>query len=137
MADGGGKGEQLLLGEASGDPSTADQPLSVTASEFHDCDHDEVVVAAPTRVHLHISPADKRAAQDGHRNGAARPAPAELPLLLTAAQVEAALQLGRTRTYELLRSGEIPVRRVGRLIRVSRLALEQWIAQTEDVPGEG
>jgi excisionase family DNA binding protein len=52
------------------------------------------------------------------------------PMLLTVRQVEAALQLGRTRTYELLRSGEIPVRRIGRLIRVSRSALEEWIAQT-------
>jgi excisionase family DNA binding protein len=51
------------------------------------------------------------------------------PMLLTVHQVEAALQLGRTRTYELLRSGEIPVRRIGRLIRVSRSALEEWIVQ--------
>jgi excisionase family DNA binding protein len=51
------------------------------------------------------------------------------PLLLTVRQVEAALQLGRTRTYELLRSGQLPTLRVGRLIRVSRVALEEWIAQ--------
>lgn len=50
-------------------------------------------------------------------------------MLLTVAQVEAALQLGRTRTYELLRSRKIPVR-VGRLIRVSRPALDAWIAQS-------
>lgn len=53
----------------------------------------------------------------------------EPPLVLTVAQLEDALQLGRTRTYELIRSGEIPVLRVGRLIRVSRAALEQWIAE--------
>ncbi len=58
-------------------------------------------------------------------------------MLLTVAQVEAALQLGRTRTYELLRSGEIPVRRVGRLIRVSRLALEEWVAKLEDSSCQG
>ncbi|PZR83454.1 MAG: hypothetical protein DLM65_01945 [Candidatus Aeolococcus gillhamiae] len=51
------------------------------------------------------------------------------PLLLTVRQVEAALQLGRTRTYELLRSGQLPTLRVGRLIRVSRVALEEWIAR--------
>jgi excisionase family DNA binding protein len=51
------------------------------------------------------------------------------PLLLTVRQVEAALQLGRTRTYELLRSGQLPTLRVGRLIRVSRVALEDWIAR--------
>jgi excisionase family DNA binding protein len=51
------------------------------------------------------------------------------PMLLTVRQVESALQLGRTRTYELLRSGRLPMLRVGRLIRVSRVALEEWIAQ--------
>jgi excisionase family DNA binding protein len=51
------------------------------------------------------------------------------PMLLTVRQVETALQLGRTRTYELLRSGQLPMLRVGRLIRVSRVALEEWIAQ--------
>ena len=50
-------------------------------------------------------------------------------MLLTAKEVEAALQLGRTRTYQLLRSGEIPVLRVGRVLRISRLALEQWVAE--------
>jgi excisionase family DNA binding protein len=50
------------------------------------------------------------------------------PMLLTVRQVEATLQLGRTRTYELLRSGQLPMLRVGRLIRVSRIALEEWIA---------
>lgn len=55
--------------------------------------------------------------------------PSTPPLLLTVRQVEAALQLGRTRTYELLRSGQLPTLRVGRLIRVSRVALEEWIAR--------
>ena len=50
-------------------------------------------------------------------------------MLLTVRQVEAALQLGRTRTYELLRSGQLPMLRLGRLMRVSRVALEDWIAQ--------
>jgi predicted DNA-binding transcriptional regulator AlpA len=45
------------------------------------------------------------------------------PMLLTLRQVEAALQLGRTRTYELLRSGQLP------MLRVSGIALEEWIAQ--------
>lgn len=49
------------------------------------------------------------------------------PMLLTVREVEVALQLGRTRTYELLRSGQLPMLRVGRLIRVSRVALEEWI----------
>ena len=66
----------------------------------------------------------------GDSNAAASSSPA--PILLTVRQVEATLQLGRTRTYELLRSGEIPVRRIGRLIRVSRLALEEWAARSEE-----
>jgi excisionase family DNA binding protein len=56
------------------------------------------------------------------------------PMLLTVRQVEAALQLGRTRTYELLRSGQLPALRVGRLIRVSRVALEEWIARQVAAP---
>ena len=48
-------------------------------------------------------------------------------MLLTVRDVEAELQLGRTRTYELLRSGEIPVIRIGRVLRVPRDALHRWI----------
>jgi len=54
------------------------------------------------------------------------------PMLLTARDVEAELQLGRTRTYELLRSGEIPVIRVGRVLRVPRDALRRWIENQAD-----
>jgi excisionase family DNA binding protein len=49
------------------------------------------------------------------------------PMLLTVRDVEAELQLGRTRTYELLRSGVIPVVRVGRVLRVPRDGLRRWI----------
>lgn len=49
------------------------------------------------------------------------------PMLLTPREVEDALKLGRTKTHQLLRSGELPSLRVGRSIRVSRSALEQWI----------
>jgi excisionase family DNA binding protein len=52
---------------------------------------------------------------------------ATLPALLTAHDLEGVLRLGRTRVYELLRSGELPVIRVGRNIRVSRDALRRWI----------
>jgi excisionase family DNA binding protein len=48
-------------------------------------------------------------------------------MLLTVRNVEAELQLGRTRTYELLRSGEIPIIRIGRVLRVPRDALQRWI----------
>jgi len=55
------------------------------------------------------------------------PASARVPMLLTVRDVEAELQLGRTRTYELLRSGSIPVIRVGRAVRVPRDALRRWV----------
>ncbi len=51
------------------------------------------------------------------------------PMLLTVRDVEAELQLGRTRTYELLRSGSIPVIRVGRALRVPRDALRRWVEE--------
>jgi excisionase family DNA binding protein len=64
----------------------------------------------------------------------AAPTPVEIlpgstrtPMLLTVRDVEAELQLGRTRTYELLRSGSIPVIRVGRALRVPRDALRRWV----------
>lgn len=64
----------------------------------------------------------------------AAPTPVEIPpgstrtpMLLTVRDVEAELQLGRTRTYELLRSGSIPVIRVGRALRVRRDALRHWV----------
>jgi excisionase family DNA binding protein len=55
------------------------------------------------------------------------PATTRAPMLLTVRDVEAELQLGRTRTYELLRSGSIPVIRVGRALRVPRDALRRWV----------
>lgn len=59
-------------------------------------------------------------------DGVPKPA-ARGTMLLTVRDVEAELQLGRTRTYELLRSGEIPVIRIGRVLRVPREALHRWI----------
>lgn len=57
------------------------------------------------------------------------PASSRVPMLLTVRDVEAELQLGRTRTYELLRSGSIPVIRVGRAVRVPRDALRRWVEE--------
>ena len=49
-------------------------------------------------------------------------------LLLTVAEVELELRLGRTRVYQLLRSGEIPSVRVSaRAIRVTREDLLRWV----------
>ncbi len=69
---------------------------------------------------------------EGHATAAATAAPGRrgdgFAMLLTPREVEAELRLGRTRTYQLLRSGEIPSLRVGRAIRVPRAALERWIS---------
>jgi excisionase family DNA binding protein len=48
-------------------------------------------------------------------------------MLLTVKDLEVELQLGRTRTYELVRSGRIPVMRIGRAVRIPRDALRLWI----------
>jgi excisionase family DNA binding protein len=55
--------------------------------------------------------------------------PAPMSMLLTVRDVAVALRLGRTRTYALLRSGEIPVIRVGRAVRVPRDGLRRWIEE--------
>jgi excisionase family DNA binding protein len=52
---------------------------------------------------------------------------------LTTSDVASMLGLGRTRTYELLRS-EIPSYRIGRVIRVSRRDLEAWLQTNKTTP---
>jgi excisionase family DNA binding protein len=48
-------------------------------------------------------------------------------LLLRAEEVGHLLGIGRSKVYELIAVGELPVVRVGRSLRVNRLALERWI----------
>jgi excisionase family DNA binding protein len=55
------------------------------------------------------------------------------PMLLTVKDVEDELQLGRTRTYELVRSGELPVVRIGRAVRVPRDSLRRWIEERASI----
>lgn len=50
-------------------------------------------------------------------------------LLLKPAEVAATLGIGRSKVYEMLRTGEIPSLRIGKAIRVSRKALEKWVAE--------
>ena len=50
-----------------------------------------------------------------------------LPLLLTVSEVSAALGLGRNSTYQLLRSGKLKSIRVGKLIKIPRAALEDYL----------
>ena len=53
------------------------------------------------------------------------------PMLLRAEDVSKLLSLGRSTVFQLLASGELPVVRIGRAVRVRRADLEPWIeAQT-------
>jgi excisionase family DNA binding protein len=47
--------------------------------------------------------------------------------LLTVEQVQELLKVGRTFAYALVRSGELPSYRVGRLIRIRRRDVERWL----------
>lgn len=50
-------------------------------------------------------------------------------LLLTVEEAARHLGIGRTLAWQLVRKGEPPVVRLGRCVRVSRQALEEWIAR--------
>ena len=54
-------------------------------------------------------------------------------LLLTVAEAARLLRIGRGLCYELIARGELPAVRLGRVIRVPRFALEQWIARQASV----
>jgi excisionase family DNA binding protein len=56
--------------------------------------------------------------------------------LLTVEEAAAVLRIGRNMCYELIRQGQIPHVRLGRLIRVPRFGLESWIAQQSGLPAE-
>jgi len=51
------------------------------------------------------------------------------PLLLRITEVATMLGLGRTKVCALVRTGELPVVRIGRSVRVPRDALQDWIWQ--------
>ena len=46
---------------------------------------------------------------------------------LTLAEVQRVLDLGRTKTYELVAAGEIPAVKIGRVLRVNREELDRWL----------
>ena len=50
-------------------------------------------------------------------------------LLLRIPEVAKALGLGRTKIYELIDAGELPVIHVGRAVRVSVTALQKWVEE--------
>lgn len=53
----------------------------------------------------------------------------ERPLLLRGGEVAELLGIGRSTAFELMASGELPVVRIGRAVRVPRYALRRWIEQ--------
>ena len=52
-------------------------------------------------------------------------------LLLRIPEAAKALGLGRTKIYELITAGELPVIRVGRAVRVSVSALQKWVEKQD------
>jgi len=48
-------------------------------------------------------------------------------VLLRAEEVGHILGIGRWKVYELMTTGDLPAVRIGRLVRVPRSALDQWI----------
>lgn len=52
-------------------------------------------------------------------------------LLLRVPEVAKALGLGRTKVYELIAAGELPVIRLGRAVRVSVAALQKWVEERD------
>jgi excisionase family DNA binding protein len=46
---------------------------------------------------------------------------------VTIAEVQRILGLGRTKTYGLVSTGEIPAVRIGRVLRVNREELNRWL----------
>jgi excisionase family DNA binding protein len=52
-------------------------------------------------------------------------------LLLRIPEVMSMLGVGRTKIYELIATGELPVVRVGRAVRISRVAIEKWVEERQ------
>ena len=50
-------------------------------------------------------------------------------LLLRVGEVQEALNLSRSKTYELIASGELPAIRIGRCVRVPADLLKAWVKE--------
>ena len=59
------------------------------------------------------------------------------PWLLDSREVARLLGIGRTKTFQLMATGQLPVVRIGRCARVPRLALQSWIADQVAAPAQG
>ena len=57
------------------------------------------------------------------------------PLLLTVGQVAQVLNFSRSKVYELITIGDLPVMRFGKSVRVRVSALERWLNLQEEKAG--
>ncbi len=65
---------------------------------------------------------------EGSREPASLPVPPlSEPLLLDSRAVARLLGIGRTKAFQLMSNGDLPVVRIGRCVRVSRAAVGEWI----------
>ncbi len=55
----------------------------------------------------------------------------EVPLALTVEQAAKMLNISRNLAYDLVRQGVIPSLRLGRIIRISRSRLEDWMTEND------
>lgn len=55
----------------------------------------------------------------------------EVPLALTVEQAAKMLNISRNLAYDLVRQGVIPSLRLGRIIRISRSRLEEWMIKND------
>ncbi len=85
-----------------------------------------------SRARLNVRSEADRSAHAAGLEGGFLPGPSqptEFALLLDSRQVAQLLGIGRTKAFELMARGELPVVRIGRCVRVSRAGLAVWIAE--------
>lgn len=58
-----------------------------------------------------------------------------LPGVLTVEEAADFLRIGRSAAYEGVKTGAIPHVRIGKLIRIPKAALLEWLGQSETAPG--
>lgn len=57
----------------------------------------------------------------------------DLPFALTAEDIMSILRIGRTKTYDLINSGEFPVRKIGNQKRIPRDTFLEWFYNKEAI----
>ena len=57
------------------------------------------------------------------------------PLLLRAEECARILGLGRSKVFQMMQRGELPVVRIGRSVRIPARALELWVNERTSADG--